>query len=294
MIESLPIILNPASGPDRPVLHALNRGFGQELDWQIYLTRKAGDGLRHAQELVAAGARRIAVCGGDGSVKELAIALAGTDVELAILPGGTGNALATELGIPLDLTQAAQLAASSTARVRKIDLGKVGDDVFVLRASLGLETLVVTNTPRNLKNELGQLAYPLTALNQLSQIPLTRYTLDIDGVQIETSGVQCTIANSAQMGVTGLNLAQGVSVDDGLLDVIVVTTADFAALANIAASNFLGQDLGSDILHWQGRVIRVDADPVQDIALGGHVIGQTPGTLSVWPQGLNVVVPGRT
>ena len=224
-------------------------------------------------------------------VKELAIALAGTDVELAILPGGTGNAVATELGIPLDLTQAAQLAASPTARIRKIDLGKVGDELFVLRASLGLETLVVTNTPRNLKNELGQLAYPLTALNQLGQVPLTKYTLDIDGERIETSGVQCTIANSAQMGVTGLNLAQGVSVDDGLLDVIVVTTADVAALANIAVSNFLGQDLGNDILHWQGREIHVDADPEQEVALGGHVICKTPATLSVWPHGLNVVVP---
>lgn len=292
MIDWLPVIINPASGPDRPVLHALNRGFGQELDWRVFLTHKAGDGLRHAEELIAAGARRIAVSGGDGSVKEMAIALAGTDVELAILPGGTGNALATELGIPLDLTQAAQLAASPTARIRKIDLGKVGDDIFVLRASLGLETLVVTNTPRNLKNELGQLAYPLTALYQLGQIPLTTYTLDIDGQRIETSGVQCTIANSAQMGVTGLNLAQGVSVDDGLLDVIVVTTADVAALANIAVSNFLGQDLGNDILHWQGREIRVDADPEQDIALGGHVIGKTPTTISVWPHGLNVVVPG--
>jgi len=291
MGTALPVIINPAAGPERPVLHALNRGFGRDIDWRLLITRGPGDAARFARELTAQGARKIAVCGGDGTVKEVAATLAGTPVALAILPGGTGNALATELRIPLDLAQAARLAAELAPHKRTIDLGRIGDHVFVLRASLGLETLVLTNTPRDLKNELGGLAYPLTALNQLGQLPPTRYTLTIDGVPIEASGVQCTLANSAQMGVSGLSLAQGVSVDDGLLDVIVVTTADLAALADIAASNFLGQDLGSDILHWQGREIRVDADPAQDIALGGDIVARTPATITVWPRALTVIVP---
>lgn len=291
MAQTLPIIINPAAGPERPVLHALNRGFGRNVDWPLLVTRGAGDAARQAQALVAQGARKVAVCGGDGTLKEVAAVLAGTRTALAILPAGTGNALATELGIPLDLTQAAVLASQPAPHIRAIDLGRIGDHVFVLRASLGLETLVLTHTPRDLKNDLGGLAYPLTALNQLSQIPVARYRLTIDGTVVEASGVQCTIANSAQMGVSGLRLAQGVSVDDGLLDIIVVTTADWAALADIAASNFLGQDLGQDIRHWQGREITVEAEPAQDIALGGDVISRTPGTITVWPGALNVIVP---
>ncbi len=291
MARHLPLIINPASGPERPVLQALNRGFGPDVDWQLLITRATGDATRHARALQAQGAPQVTVCGGDGTVKEVAAALAGSETALAIVPAGTGNALATELGIPLDIAQAARLASGGPKRTRRIDLGRIGEHVFVLRASLGLETVVLTTTPRDLKNELGGLAYPLTALNQLSQFPPTRYRLLIDGALVETTGVQCTVANSAQMGVSGLRLAQGVSVDDGLLDVIVVTTADLAALADIAASNFLGLDLGNDILHWQGREIQIEAEPAQDVAIGGDIVSQTPATITIWPSALNVIVP---
>jgi len=289
----LPIIINPAAGPERPVLHALNRGLGATgVDWELHLTHAKGDGERIARQLLAKGADRIAVCGGDGTVKEVAAALAGTPATMAILPGGTGNALATELGIPLDLAQASRLAAASAPRTRALDLGRIGAHVFPLRASLGLETLVITQTPRDLKNGLGGLAYTLAALSLVGQVPVTKYQLLIDGQTVEATGVQCTIANSAQMGVTGLSLAQGVSVDDGLLDIIVVTTTDLTALADIAASNFLGQNLGSDILHWQGREVRVAAEPAQDIALGGDVVARSPATITIWPGALKVIVPG--
>lgn len=291
----LPVILNPASGPDLPVLKLLNRAFrAAGVPWSLHLTQAAGDARRLAHDLAEAGAELIAVCGGDGTVKEVAAALAGKTVPFAILPAGTGNALARELGVPINLEAAVALACNPAHTIRPVDMGRVGEQVFVLRASMGLETELLRSTERELKDQLGQLAYPLTALQRLSSVPFTHYTLTIDGQTITTVGVQCTIANSAQMGVGGLALAQGADVSDGLLDVIVLSAVDWAALATLATSNLLGANTGMEIQHWKGREITVHADPPQAVAFGGDVIAQTPVTATVLPGALRIVVPPRS
>ncbi|MGQ0602767.1 MAG: diacylglycerol/lipid kinase family protein [Anaerolineales bacterium] len=296
----VPVIINPAAGPDRPVLKLLNHGFrAVGADWTVHLTQRAGDAAQLALELKAAGAPMIAVCGGDGTVKEVAGVLAGTRFPFAILPGGTGNALAQELGIPLDLATAAGLAGSAHHSIRSVDMGRIikenstHETLFVLRASMGLETQLLTSTDRTLKDQLGPLAYPLTALQTVGGVPFTRYTITLDGQTVSATGIQCTIANSAQMGFAGLTLAQGADVSDGLLDVIVLSHVDLSAVANIAASNWLRQDTGVEVQHWRGREIRVEADPPQAVALGGDVIARTPVTASVWPSALRIIAPPK-
>lgn len=293
----LPLILNPASGPDRPVLKILNLIFAaHQIDWEIHLTHGPGDAFRLAEQLVKAGKAVVGVYGGDGTVKEVARALAGQPTVLALLPGGTGNALAVELGVPTDLAQAATLICDEVQHtVRAIDLGQMGEHVFVLRASLGLETELLQNAHRELKDQWGRLAYPLMALQKLSrgEIPLTRYRITLDGQVVMATGLQCTVANSAQMGLAsgGLALAQGVNVSDGLLDVIVITRVNLETLAEIATSNWAGRDLGIEVLHWQGRSITVEAAPPQAVGLGGDVIGTTPVRATILPAALRVMVP---
>lgn len=288
----LPIILNPASGPDRPVLRIFNDVFSPAgVEWEIYLTRRAGDAYRFACQLRDGGAEVIAVYGGDGTVKEAARALAGTPILLGILPGGTGNALATELGVPRPLAEAAHLLCRAPHAIRAVDMGQIGEAQFILRASMGLETVILQSTDRFLKDRFGPLAYPLIALQRLQHAPFTRYSITVDGQTRAVTGIQCTIANSAQMGVGGLALAQGVRVDDGLLDVIVLTQVDMAALVEIAASNWTRADLGLEVQHWQGREIEVSADPPQMVAVGADPIGPTPVRARVWPGALRIIVP---
>ena len=289
----VPVIVNPAAGPDRPVLKILNHAFqAAGVDWDIYLTKKAGDARRLAGELVRAGAEVIAVYGGDGTVKEAASAMIGRRAPLAIFPGGTGNALAADLGLPYDLAQAVALACGLAAsKVRAVDMGLIGEHHFILRASMGFETELLRGTDRQLKDQLGKLAYPLTALQQLGNPPVTRYHITIDGREIEAEGVQCTIANSAQMGLAGLALAQKVEVSDGALDVIVLKDADLIALAEIATSNLVREDVGLEIQHWRGLEITVAAEPPQAVAIGGDIIAQTPVTARVVIGAIRVIVP---
>ena len=288
----VPVIVNPASGPDRPVLKILNRAFqAAGADWDVYLTKKAGDAQRLAGELRRAGTEVIAVYGGDGTVKEAARSLRGSGIPLAIFPGGTGNALATDLGLPHDLAQAVALVCGAPTQLRPVDMGQIGEHVFILRASMGLETELLRGTDRQLKDQVGKLAYPLTALQQLGNQPMTHYHIAIAGREFEAEGVLCAIANSAQMGVAGLALAQRVDVSDGLLDVIVLKDADLMALVEIATSNLVQDDLSLEIQHWQGREITVAAEPPQAVAMGGDIIAQTPISARVIPGALQVIVP---
>ena len=288
----VPVIVNPASGPDRPVLSLLNAAFQKgATDWEVYVTLRAGDAARFARQQAHSGAEVVAVYGGDGTVNDVAAALAGTGTHLLILPGGTGNALAFELGIPEDISAAAALACGAPARLRPLDLGEANGQLFVLRATMGFETEMQRTASRQLKDQLGKLAYPAAALQMLESLPVTDYHITLDGRDITAQGVQCTVANSAQMGVAGLELAQGGDVGDGLLDIIVLRRMDLAAMASIALSNLVGEDVSDQVQHWQGRTVTIRADPPQTVALGEDSLAQTPITINVVPAALQVVVP---
>ena len=102
--KKIHLIVNPTSGQPKPILHIVNDVLHKhDLDWNVSVTHKDGHGARLAQEAVQAGADLVAAYGGDGTVKDVINGLMAGDVPLAILPGGTGNALAHELNIPRDL-----------------------------------------------------------------------------------------------------------------------------------------------------------------------------------------------
>src|SRR5687768_7058761 len=130
--QRIRVIINPAAGKNEPILNTLNDVFhGHELDWEVRITHKFGDATRLAQEAVADGVDLVAGYGGDGTQMEVANGLIGSDIPMAILPGGTGNAMAFELGIPRNLREAAALICQSRKH-RKIDLGRIGDRQFML------------------------------------------------------------------------------------------------------------------------------------------------------------------
>ncbi|HEX2908844.1 MAG TPA: acylglycerol kinase family protein, partial [Phototrophicaceae bacterium] len=124
--QRIHVIINPAAGQDEPILNVLNRVFHEHgVDWKVSITHQAGDGTKLAREAVQAGIDLVAAYGGDGSVLEVANGLAGSNIPLAVLPGGTANAFASELGIPKNLEAAARLIFNSQERT--IDLGRAGE-----------------------------------------------------------------------------------------------------------------------------------------------------------------------
>lgn len=198
--------------------------------------------------------------------------------------------MAEGLGIPRALVDAAALVASGEYDLQGVDMGRSGDDWFIVRLTMGLEVSIVEGAPRERKEHLGWLAYALAGLKTIASPPIAKYTIDIDGEAIEAEGIACIIANTASTGVMGLSIAEGVDTSDGMLDVIVIDRPDILDLAASAAGAVVGQEAKS-INHWRGKNIRVESVPPQAVVSDGECAGETPVEATMIPSAIEVVVP---
>lgn len=288
------LIVNPIAGQSSPDLRLFNRVFHEGgYDWDISITNRFGDGARLTKEAVHQGASKVVVFGGDGTVMDCASGLKNSGVPLAIIPGGTGNVLARDLGIPFDMLSACILAADPHSGVRTIDLGEVNGQVFVLRLGAGLEAEITRMADRDLKDRIGMLAYITATIQVLGQAAVSHYEIEMDGKYFELDGLACMIANAGSLGLPGLTFSPVVRIDDGLFDVIVIRKADLGELASLAA-NFMGTSAFNvqTIPRWQCREIRLWAHPPQAIQADGEELGLTPIRAKVCPGALKVIAPG--
>ncbi len=292
MTRRVHVIINPASGRPKPVLHILNSVFKQaEVDWDISLTKKRGDAERFAREAVASGADIVAANGGDGTVMEVAQGLLGSPVPLAILPGGSANLMAVELGIPKDLEKAAAIVADPDSPTRQVDVGLLGESYFLLRVGIGFGARKVAYADRKLKNRFGVLAYSVAAVKAIKDSKSAHYRITLDGKIVEADGVTCLIDNAGNMGIQGFQPAKNISVSDGLLDVLLVVSQGMSKMVTTAPSLFEPPKAEPVIEHWQARQIVIEVDPPQPVQVDGEMVDDTPVRAEVLPGMLKVIIP---
>lgn len=291
-MRKIHVVINPASGRPKPILHILNRVFKQaDVDWNISLTKKRGDAEQFARQAVLAGADIVAAYGGDGTVMEVAQGLLGSSTPLAILPGGSANLMAVELGIPKDLDQAVEIAADPASITRQVDVGLLGENYFLLRVGVGFAARKVAYADRSMKNRFGMLAYSVAALKSLKDTKTAHYRVALDGRQVEADGLTCLIDNAGNMGVQGVTPTKDIRVDDGLLDVLLFGPEGLVKLIS-SGSSVLDTGTGElMIAHWQARKITVEVDPPQPVQVDGEMVGETPINAEVIPGALKVIVP---
>ena len=286
------VIVNPASGQGEPILNVLNTALQPAgIKWDVFVTNKAGDARAYAQQAVAAGVDAVAVYGGDGTVAEAASGLIGSNVPLAILPGGTGNVMSIELGIPGVLADAVALVCDATRGSRLVDMGMVGDRPFLGHVAIGLEADMHQTADRSMKDRFGILAYPIAALQSLIDRPVSRYTLTLDGEKVEMDVLDCMVTNLGSIGMLGATLADHISVSDGLLDVILIRKADVASLGELIGSVTGLADPANLLPHWQVRNASIVADPPERVTADGEVLGSTPVDIRVLPGAVRIIVP---
>jgi diacylglycerol kinase (ATP) len=294
-IKNVHIIINPASGKFEPTLAILNTAFKDTgIDWDISITKKAGDGMRFAKEC-ADKVDMTAVYGGDGTVMEVISGLTETKTPLAILPGGTANVMAVELGIPGGLKEACELITKGPAELKKIDVAKYGRRHFILRTGMGLEAEMVRGADRTIKNHWGRLAYVISGFRALKNTKLATYHIVVDGKEHSVKGVDCIVANAGSVGFGELTMDRKIDVSDGLLDVIVLKKLDlslFRYIGRILAKRDPSQDRAL-VGHWQGKDIKIEARPQQVVVCDGEVLGKEPIHTKIFPEAVEILVPKK-
>ncbi|MEZ6015499.1 MAG: diacylglycerol kinase family lipid kinase [Planctomycetota bacterium] len=236
-IRRVRVIVNPAAGQDKPILAILNRVFRSEgITWDVDLSHASGDAMRFAQRALESRAAGdvLAVSGGDGTVSEVAGVLAGSDLPLAVLPGGTGNVVAQELGLPLGYEAAAQALFAGPVEARRLDLLDCGERSCVLRVGLGADARLIEAADRDAKDTLGWGAYLRAAVEQVTQGECSRFAITIDGARRELDALAVVVLNIGRIGRGGGRLAAGIDPSDGLLDVLVVREGTLSAVVELA------------------------------------------------------------
>jgi diacylglycerol kinase family enzyme len=172
------------------------------VDWEISLTKKSGDAEHMARAAVESGADVVAAYGGDGTVMEVARGVMGSEVPMAILPGGTANLMSVELEIPKDLTAAAQIILNDDSRIKLVDMGQIGETYFMLRIGLGIAAQKVELADREMKDKYGILAYSIAALQAIKDAKQVQYKFSLDGEEVGAEGITCLVDNAGNFGVS--------------------------------------------------------------------------------------------
>jgi YegS/Rv2252/BmrU family lipid kinase len=271
------------------VLHAF-----EQAGWEAELWAGSGPDwtLEAARRAVAFGADAVFGAGGDGMLATMLPALLGTDTALGVVPLGTGNVWARELGLPLEPGAAvtAQLARPPQA----VDVGRLNGVPFLVVASAGLDARIVEVVEANMK-ALGQAAYPLASLGLLGEIRGARCRVDLDGEAIDLPLLAAVITNVRLYG--GLvPLVTGARIDDGVLDVVLFEGTDPFQLAAHVAKVLAGQHERDANIHiCRARSVRiVSRDRPLPVQADGDLRGTTPADIVVEPGALlALAVPKR-
>ncbi|MGY3211313.1 diacylglycerol/lipid kinase family protein [Mucilaginibacter sp. HD30] len=292
-IDHIFIIVNPSAGKDEPILQLIADVFrNSALKTTVHILKIDEDPAEVAR-MASKPKTLIAVYGGDGSVTQAAGALINTAFPLAIIPGGTANVLSKELSIPQDTEEALMLLKEGNYELTKIDTGTINGRPFLLRINLGIMAEMITETDPGLKDKIGQLAYGVATVKSVVNAEPTTYKLTIDGQTINTEGVALTITNSGSMGIGQLQLVSGISVSDGLLDVVLLQDAGFLSIVKATGGALLGKETDA-VAHWQGKNITVQLPNKQTYLCDDCEDTASELNIKVVPASLTVSVPLKT
>jgi YegS/Rv2252/BmrU family lipid kinase len=230
----------------------------------------------------------VATLGGDGLVGPVAGELRGSEVALAVLPGGRGNDFARVLGIPREPVAATRVAVEG--RERLVDVAEVDGAAYVGIASLGFDSDAnrIANEAKLIR---GNLVYLYATLRAVAAWRPARFTVAVDGERHELTGWSVGVCNSKAYG-GGMYVAPHAELDDGKLEVVAKAETSKLRFLRDLPSLFNGKFLELPSTRtYQGEEISIDADRPFEVYADGDPIGQTPATIRVSARSLRVIVP---
>lgn len=256
------------------------------------LRRRVGAAVDASTDVVVA-------VGGDGAVLQAVQRLAGTTAALGIVPMGTGNLLATNVGIPKPLPEAVQVIVAGGRRT--IDLGRMTSASkkrwFSVACGIGFDASVMDATSMRDKQRWGKLAYLVHAIRERNDLRDVPHTIVLDGRRTTMDAAQILIANFGKTGL-GIEPKLPITPDDGYLDVIALRapgpSAGIVAVWEALRQRRTGRHAGGRVLRARARTIEIRSKSKRLVEIDGSVVGTTPICVSIEPAALTVIAPAAT
>lgn len=287
------IIVNPAKPVDIDVRglvakHCVENGWGEAI-WLE--TTKEDPGVGQAKDALAQGADIVIAAGGDGTVRCVAEVLAGSDTPMGLLPLGTGNLLARNLGMDVTDYDGA-MAGALIGTERKIDVVRARrsdpdkDQLFLVMAGLGYDATIMADTNEDLKDKVGWLAYVDAGIRNLPGKPV-KATVVIDGKPVVHRGVRSVMVGNCGKVQGGLEIFPDAKVDDGLLDIAVLAPHHGKLGWLSVVAGMIGKGRGKDtaVEYFQGKTVEITLEHKDDYQLDGDHEGESKHVLMTMEPG---------
>jgi diacylglycerol kinase (ATP) len=285
------IIVNPAAGRARSAERRLRR-FVIALERQgcsVVLRRalsRPGDAERLARE-AEADFDAIIAAGGDGTVHAVVNGLAGRSMPIGVLPFGTVNVLAREIGLPRRPEELASLIVSAPAR--PIWPGRVGSRAFVMMASAGFDSEIAAGVHPGLKARAGRLAFVWAVLIQLWHYRVRDLVVRVDGIEHRAAGL---VAAKGRFYAGPFVIAPCARLAEPTLELVLFRRAGRLAVLRYAAALFLGRlPRLNDVTILRARAATVTGDRAVPVQADGEIVGQLPVTIEIADQPLLLIQP---
>ncbi|MBD1553232.1 lipid kinase YegS [Pseudomonas typographi] len=282
------LILHGKQALNEEVRRAVQAQRAQGWDLAVRLTWEAGDAQRLADEAMAAGYPTLIAGGGDGTLRDVAQALAqaAAPASLVLMPLGTANDFARAAQVPFEPAEALKLLG---APARPVDLGEADGEIFLNMATGGFGSQVTANTSEDLKKVLGGAAYLFTGLSRFSELNAAQVRLSGPGFQWQGELLALGIGNGRQAG-GGHVLCPQAYIDDGLLDIsILPVPRDMIG----GLKDLLAGGLGIDSLFVRARLpwVEVHCGQGMDMNLDGEPVNRRELRFAARRQALRIHLP---
>lgn len=251
---------------------------------EIVWTQHAGHATQLARQAAADNYDVVVAAGGDGTINEVVNGLAMSKTVLGIIPFGTANLLASELGIPPDVNLACQVIARGDTR--RIDTARVNDRHFTIMAGIGFDAHVVARVDTKTKSRWGALAYPLVALRELVRYPFRRIRVRTEnGQDLQAFFV---FVQNTKLYASGYELSPRSQIDDGELEVLMFPTRNIFSLIGY----LLSKNKSRHCIKMEG-VKSLEVNSNHAIQIDGDYACRGPATIRVEPAALTVLADSR-
>ncbi len=288
--KSFAVVANPAGSPlEIEQMRRLLDRSGLSPDW--YDTTPDDPGTGQARSALEQGADVVVALGGDGTVRAVIDALAGSDRVLGIVPSGTGNLLASNLQIPDDVADATGVAVGEEHTV--IDLGQVDGESFAVMAGVGFDARIMRDTGREAKERFGMLAYVAEGLRHLRDRPFGTL-VSVDGEPWYQGEASMILVGNMSSIRNGIEIFPDSSPHDGELDVLVVRASGWWEWLKAGLTMLTGRTNGSRVTFAKGSLIEVAlSEPVPHEIDGEEREAVSGLEFTCRPQALRVAVPAQ-